>query len=136
MTIKKLFSIGLLVFVALALQSQQPDKPKPFPTDTLPDSIAKEKPAKVDSTEILTKKLDIEIKKTAETSERINKKVARIPPLIDKALITIRRGKVADIQVKPLDPIQATAALPEVKVDTTIKKKPRRRFLRFLKSND
>ncbi|HEV7380387.1 MAG TPA: hypothetical protein VGN64_11365 [Dyadobacter sp.] len=142
---KKIPFVFLLVFVAISLQSQQTEKPV-RPVNVKPDtSVADSKPAHakpviIDSSEILKKKLDDELKKTAATSERIEKKVEKIPPMINQAMykliISSPSRPKQNIVVAPITTKELPVNVSDPKIDTAGNQKVRRSFFRFKRNRE
>lgn len=133
---KKMTIVFLLVFVAISLQSQQADKPvrqvnvKPDSSTTKDNPAQMQQNEKVDSAEILKKKLTEDIDKRDASSDRIIRKVDQITPKLNHAMYKLIVNTPTKIMEKNIVVQITTKELPvnvgEPKIDSTpavIKKK-------------
>jgi len=129
--IKRTLNFFLLIATALTLQSQNSVKSKPDSsnsTDSLPEVIKKVDSVAVDSAAFYKQKFEEETKKTAATSERIIKKVEKIPSLFNRAINTVMYANRVKVDAEKIDPEPANTLYPIITIDTTSKKKSPNRF--------
>lgn len=115
---QRVFVLLLFLMIGTSLQSQS-DRP-----DTLADST--------ESKEKLLQQLDSEIAKTAETTDRIGRKVEQLPNLIRRAYIGVQFKNRLIPAVHPIEPNKIEPPLPVIGIDTTIRTTDRRKFLWWL----
>lgn len=118
---KRLFTLSLLVSMAIVLQSQQTGKDS---TSTAIDSV------KVDSLELLKSQIKETNQTTLEIVKRTERKIESIPAKIEHAVLA-DQYKRRVINVYFARPIKPEPELPVISVDSTIKKKNSRGFLWF-----
>jgi len=143
---KKMTIVFLLVFVAISLQSQQADKPvrqvnvKPDSSTTKDNSIQVSQIEKVDSAEILKKKLNEDIEKRDASSDRIIKKVDQITPKLNhamyKLIVNAPAKNLGKDVIQPITAKELPVNVAEPQIDTLIKPKSRKSFFRLNRHRD
>ncbi|TDE10812.1 hypothetical protein [Dyadobacter psychrotolerans] len=144
---KKRILIGMLIlFVATALQSQQPSKRLPAVDSARKDTDSKAEPlllkksdpqvvkktetTPVDSNEILKKQINVVNTDIYKTADRIDYKIGRLPVLVQRAVVYKNRTKP---EVSSIQPPEIPVSVPEPMIDTLPPEQVTSRFLWLFK---
>lgn len=122
----------LVLFVATALQSQQPLK------RIQSDSVRKDSassldpvlPAPVDSNEVLKKQINSVNTAIYKTADRIDYKIGRLPVIVQRAVVYKNRVKP---EVSSIQPSELPVSVPQPTIDTLQDEQVSSRFMWFFK---